>query len=605
MVTPPCSLAPARSVSLLVVLALAPLWLVGILGRGLWTPDEPREADIAWRMSLQSDRALPQLAGVPFLEKPPLSYWMSAATLALFGNSAPAARAPNLLYALIAALSVAALALAMRANVTSAVTAAVVAMSALTAFRVSVWLAPDACLLAGNALALLGAWRGYRAAPGAAKAAGYALMHLGAAVGFMAKSAPGWLVPALALLALIVWERRWQELRRWELYAGFLIQALIIGPWLLAVAREPHAAETLSALFWHNLVGRFTRVAAPAALDYTSGHQNSPGKYLVELPLYLLPWTLLVAAALVRAWHGVRRVKPEGTAWRFGLCASVPFLALLSLAATARDIYAAPALLGFGVLVGLWAHEAQSSASQIDRLAVRCSRWLLALIAWALAGALGVFAAAGAVPWPAGVTVALAVVVSVHGALLLAARAERTDDVGQSLGWIYSGYATALCLAAIVVLPIIDRWQDLPTLAQRIHVDTGHERLALLNPDETTIAMLDFRLETPFTILTTSADTGAPSATAAVDPTKSAAEVTAQHLVTEWFRNEGPAARVLVLLPGHASGAVTQWLGRFVSRAPANDDGAAGALLATGTAVLVRHYELPQGRRYALLGPPP
>jgi hypothetical protein len=28
-------------------------------------------------------------------------------------------------------------------------------------------------------------------------------MHLGAAVGFMAKSAPGWLVPALALLALI------------------------------------------------------------------------------------------------------------------------------------------------------------------------------------------------------------------------------------------------------------------------------------------------------------------------------------------------------------------------------------------------------------------
>jgi hypothetical protein len=229
----------------------------------------------------------------------------------------------------------------------------------------------------------------------------------------------------------------------------------------------------------------------------------------------------------------------------------------------------------------------------------------LALIAWALAGTLGVFVAAGSVPWPAGVTVALAVIVSVHGALLLAARAECRDDVGQSLGWIYSGYAAALCLAAIVVLPIIDRWQDLPALAQRIHVDTGHERLALLNPDETTIAMLDFRLETPFTILTTSADTGAHSTAAADDPTKSAAEVSAQHLVTEWFRNEGPAARVLVLLPGHAPGAVTQWLGRFVSRAPANDDGAAGALIATGTAVLVQHYELPQGRRYALLGPPP
>ena len=590
MVTPPRSLAPAPSVSLLVVLALAPLWLLGILGRGLWTPDEPREADIAWRMSLQDDRALPHLAGVPFLEKPPLSYWMSAATLTLFGNSAAAARAPNLLYAVIAALSVAALALAMQAEVAAAVIAAVVAMSALTAFRVSVWLAPDACLLAGSALALLGAWRGYTAAPGGAKAGGYALMHLGAAVGFMAKSAPGWLVPALALLALIFWERRWQELRRWELYAGFLLQALIIGPWLLAVARQPHAAETLSALFWHNLVGRFTRVAAPAALDYTSGHHNSPGKYLRELPLYLLPWTLLVAAALVRAWRHTHRVTPAGAAWRFALCASVPFLVLLSFAATARDVYAAPALLGFGLLVGLWAHDARSSACRIDWLAVRGSGWLVALIAWALAGALGVFAAAGAVPWAESAVAALAVVGSVHGALLLAARAGRTDDVQQSLGWIYSGYAAALCVAAIVVLPVIDRWQDLPGLAWRIHADTAHERLALLDPDETTIAMLDFRLQTPFTILST-ADAGGPGSK--------------QQLVADWFRDEGPAARVLVLLPGHAPGNVTLWLGRFLPRAPADGDGVAAALIASGTAVLVQRYELPQGRRYALLGPAP
>src|SRR5215469_4132165 len=414
LVTPPRSLAPAPSVSLLVVLALAPLWLLGTLGRGLWTPDEPREADIAWRMSLQSDRTLPQLAGVPFLEKPPLSYWMSAAAFSLFGDSAAAARVPNLLYAVIAALSVAALALAMQADVAAAVFAAVVAMSALTAFRVSIWLAPDACLLAGCALALLGAWRGYRAARGVAKAAGYALMHLGAAVGFMAKSAPGWLVPALALLALIAWERRWQELRRWELYAGFLFQALIIAPWLVAVAHEAHAGETLRALFWHNLVGRFTKVAAPGALDYTSGHRNSPGKYLLELPLYLLPWTLLVAAALVRAWRRARHNDPEATAWRFALCASVPFLVLLSVAATARDIYAAPALLGFGVLAGLWAHEAPHAVGWADHLALRLSRYLIALIAWALAAGLAVFAAAGAARLPGCIAAALAVVIIAH-----------------------------------------------------------------------------------------------------------------------------------------------------------------------------------------------
>ena len=77
------SVPSTRSWALLVVVALAPVWLIGILDRGLWTPDEPREADIAWRMSQQSDRALPQLAATPFLEKPPLSYWSSGKLLGL------------------------------------------------------------------------------------------------------------------------------------------------------------------------------------------------------------------------------------------------------------------------------------------------------------------------------------------------------------------------------------------------------------------------------------------------------------------------------------------------------------------------------------------
>ncbi|MBV9317388.1 MAG: glycosyltransferase family 39 protein, partial [Gammaproteobacteria bacterium] len=165
---------------MLVVLALAPLWLVGMFGRGLWTPDEPREADIAWRMSLQSDRTLPQLADRLFLEKPPLSYWMSAGGITLFGDSGGAARAPNFLYAVIGVLSVLALALAMQTGTLAAIIAGLVTMSALIALRVSVWLAPDACLLAGCTLALLGAWRGYNATPGWSKARGYALMHFGA-----------------------------------------------------------------------------------------------------------------------------------------------------------------------------------------------------------------------------------------------------------------------------------------------------------------------------------------------------------------------------------------------------------------------------------------
>jgi 4-amino-4-deoxy-L-arabinose transferase-like glycosyltransferase len=567
-----------------VVVALAPLWLLGILGRGLWTPDEPREADISWQMGQQQTRALPQLAGTPFLEKPPLTYWMSAAAQAVLGDSAPAARAPNLVYAMITVLAIGALARALGADLAAAILAALIAGSALTALRVAIWLAPDACLLAGSALALLGAWLGYRAPAGSRKAGGYLLMHLGAALGFMAKSAPGWLVPAVALLTLIVWERRWSELRRWELYAGFVLQALIIGPWLVAVAHSAHGAQALRTLFWNNVVGRFTHVASPAHLDYTSGHHNTPGKYLLELPLYLLPWTLVVAAALRRAWTRARVDGVAGLAWRFALSASVPFLVLLSVAATARDIYAAPALLGFALLVGLWAHEVQQSPDAIDRLATSATATLVLVMAWIFAAALALLALAGSIAPATGVAGVLLTIAAAHSMHSRAVMAQRHADLQASLSWSYTGFACALSIACLVVLPVMDRWQDLPKLARNIHADCARESLALLDPDETTIAMLDHGVGASFAIVTSDG-------------------ATPQAAVSTWLQANSANGRILVLLPGHARGNLTLFLSRFRTLAP-ESDGVAGSLESSGVAVIVRRYELPQGRRYALLGPP-
>jgi 4-amino-4-deoxy-L-arabinose transferase-like glycosyltransferase len=576
--------ARLRPLSLAILAALAPLWLVGLFDRGLWTPDEPREADIAWRMSTQADRILPQLAGTPFLEKPPLSYWAAGGAIALWGDSAAAARVPNLLYAAITALALGALALAMTGDGPAALLAALIGASALTAYRVTVWLAPDAALLAGCALALLGVWLGYHAPPGRAKALGYGLMHLGAAAAFMAKSAPGWIVPALALGTLIAWEGRWRELRRWELYAGLIVQALIIGPWVLAVAGSPHGADALRTLFWYNLAGRFTHVPGPAALDYTSGHHNSPGKYLLELPVYLLPWTLLVVAALRRAWRQSRLTGAPGTPWRFALAASLPFLVLLSLAQTARDVYAAPALLGFAALVGLWVHETELAPTRLDTLALGATRWLVAAMAAALIGLLAVLGAARAASPGACLIAALAAAVATGVGLRRAARAQRRSALARSLAWTFGAYAAAVCLTALAAFPAVDRWQDLPQLARRIHADTRAGALGLLDPDETTIAMLDHGLDTRFVVLTT----GGHATTEAVGG---------------WLASHGASARVLVLLPGHAPGRVTRWLASLHPPVAAGD-GVAGRLTAAGAARIVQRYELPQGRRYALLGPP-
>ena len=576
-----------------ILLALAPIWLLAILDRGLWTPDEPREADIAWRMSQQSDRTLPQLAGTPFLEKPPLTYWMSAAGIRLFGDSAAAARAPNLLYAAVTALAVGALAFVIAGN-TAAIVAALVSATAVIVFRVTAWLAPDACLLAGCALALLGAWLGFTAPTGRRKLLGYCLMHVGAAIGFMAKSAPGWMAPALALATLIAWERRWSELRRWQLYAGLLLQVAIIGPWIYAVTRTSQGEEALSTLFWHNVVGRFTRISAPAGLDYTTAHQNTVGKYFIELPVYLLPWTLLVAAALRRAWDRVRVPGQAGTPWRFALSASLPFLIVLSVAATARDIYSAPALLGLGLLVGLWSVDAQLSPTRFDKFALRWTRWLVALIAVGFALFPAVLTlATSRVDYLAATGVTLVVTIV---ATRLSARAQQRGNLQRSFERTYATYATALCLMALATFPAIDRWHDLEQLARHISADSAHDELALLAPDETTVAMLDDPLQTRFTILNFD---WANAAAAGTNPVAR----TPEQLITHWFDAHGPSARVLILLPGHAPGELTRFFGRFhPMQMP--DDGIVRTLTSEGVASLLHRYEIPQGRRYALLGPP-
>jgi 4-amino-4-deoxy-L-arabinose transferase-like glycosyltransferase len=571
------------------VLALAPLWLLGMFDRALWTPDEPREADIAWRMSQQDDIAIPYLASTPFLEKPPLSYWLSAAAIDAVGDSPGGDRLPNLLYALIVVAATGALAARM-AGREAALIAALIAGSALLAYHVAIWLAPDAALLAGSAVALLGAYSGYRARAGARKFWGYTLMHAGAALGFMAKSAPGWLVPALALGSLIVWERRWAELRRWELYAGALLQALLIVPWIMAVAATPAGAASLRVFFWDNLAGRFTALAGTsAAHDYAHGHLNWWGKYFFELPAYLLPWTLLAVAALARARNRLRAgadQQPAATCWRFALCACLPLLVLLSLAATARDVYAAPAMLGFAVLVALWATSLYGELERIDKACLAGTRWILAVLALLCAAALAILAASvhRSATRTLDVLVALAVVALVLPGLRLAAKLQHKGRFGASLGVSYAAYLLAFALTARLLLPLVDRWQDLAALAAQIGRDSAGGVLAVLAPDETTIAMLDHPLRIDFTTL---------EAPAASSPA----------LVAAWLRGRSRADHVLVMLPGHASGDISRLLGRWVP-ITAPDDGIAGALSAAGVARISARYELPQGRRYALLSSP-
>ena len=557
--------------------ALLAAWCVGLFARGYWTPDEPREADIAWRMSWQTDKAVPLLAGAAFCEKPPFAYWVAGTSIRAFGPRAWAARLPNLLYALIAALGVGLL--ARRSLGREAGFAAAAALATfLLSYQVLVWLATDAPLLAAVSVALYGTYRGFYAQGTADRLRGYTVMHAALAVGFLSKSAVAWMVPALAILVLVAWERRWRELVRWELYAGLLLQAVIILTWVAAVYRGPDGVEHLNVFFWNNLAGRFAHVDAPQGLQYAAGHRNSPGKYLLELPLYLWPWTLLVVAALHRAWRALRagHAAAELRAVRFALATALPSLALLSVAATARNIYLAPALPGFALLLGWWA--TLESHERWDVRALRVTAYLLLI-------AMLVFAGAGAVLFAPSAPVG-SLASAAFGLLVAAALAIRADAAARHGRTRDAQLALLLAYCALLISPAwplyreVDAWQDLQSVAQAIESDGRGRPLILMAPDETTQAVIDMYARTDAELVP-----GPLGAAALTD-------------LQERLARE-PDALVVTLLPGRElTGAFrdsAEWL-----KPQALEEALPTWIAASGLKVAHR-YALPNGRRYALL----
>jgi 4-amino-4-deoxy-L-arabinose transferase-like glycosyltransferase len=80
---------------------------------GFVGPDEPRYAWIARDMAESGDWITPRLYGKPWFEKPILYYWSAALSFKLFGVSDATARLPSAVFALLATLSLAWLALRM------------------------------------------------------------------------------------------------------------------------------------------------------------------------------------------------------------------------------------------------------------------------------------------------------------------------------------------------------------------------------------------------------------------------------------------------------------------------------------------------------------
>jgi 4-amino-4-deoxy-L-arabinose transferase-like glycosyltransferase len=277
------------------LLALALLAWFGTLGfRDLIHPDEGRYAELSRQMLASGDWLTPRLNGLLYFEKPPLQYWASAASFAVFGHGEFAAR---LWPGLAGALAVLALWWCARRILgpTVALYAACVLGSCVWWLGNSHFINLDTTLSACLAGALLGFWVAQRDDATRAEArVGMALAWLAMGLAVLAKGLVGIVLPAGALVAYMLWQRDPAPLRRLNWSAGPLIFVLVAAPWFVA-------ASLANPDFAH-----FFFIEQHFHRYLTHTHRPGPWWYFVPVLLVgLLPWTTLLPGALRVGWQRV------------------------------------------------------------------------------------------------------------------------------------------------------------------------------------------------------------------------------------------------------------------------------------------------------------
>ncbi len=280
---------------LLVMCCLLFFYRLGV--PGLTDPDEGRYAEIAREMLVLKDYLTPHLNFLPYLEKPPLVYWLTAVSLSLGGLNEWSARAIPALSALGGVLAVYWLTAKLSGARTAFLAGMVTATSSgylLLAHLLTLDMSLTCFMTWGISLTYVAVRNQER------HYLPWAYLALGLAV--LTKGPVGVVLPALIFLAWFLAQKQWKSI--WQLWhpGGALLLAGLVLPWYILVGwRNP---DFWGYFFWHENLQRFL---APQI------HAGQPVYfYLGALTAGFLPWVFL----LPWAWQASVAESPSPEAYQ-------------------------------------------------------------------------------------------------------------------------------------------------------------------------------------------------------------------------------------------------------------------------------------------------
>lgn len=296
---PTLSDKPLRDLFCILLIASA-VFAIGLGNRPYSAPSESRYIEIGREMAASGDYVTPRLNYVKYFEKPPLFYWIQAASTKFFGFAPFAARVPTALFAAMLCLITYGLGRMLYGRLAGWLGALVLA-SSLYLFALSRIVLLDVPVSVFMAATLAAFLYVSQAPPGRKRCIALYSMYIAAAGAVLTKGLIGVVLPGAIALLWIALTRRWSLIKDLRLVSGTLLFLLIAVPWHVLVAeRNPEWAQFY---FVHEHFQRY--------LTKEAGRYQPVWFFLAVLVAGLFPWLTFFIQAKREALRGFWRNRFE------------------------------------------------------------------------------------------------------------------------------------------------------------------------------------------------------------------------------------------------------------------------------------------------------